>query len=178
MPPMLRPGVWGVEGSQGPQCLAALPRGPNGWGVGDPTVTQTLRWCGGSGYRVETGQEGAEPRRQVPGEKGCRPRRGGAGRWAGAPVLKRPGWDPSAGVSLQLSPRRRPARPCSATATSPGRSSCWVPGGAAPCRRPESFSRAAGYSPRPGGTSPKGVSPAPPLPLQRPLTWASLPAQC
>ena len=53
----------GCRGQPGPTVLGSFAPGPGGWGVGDPAVTRTLRWCGGAGYRVEIGQEGVEPRR-------------------------------------------------------------------------------------------------------------------
>lgn len=56
-----RPGGRDGEGSQGPQCLAASPRGPGRWGGGEPPFTQTLRWRGGSGCSMETGREGVGP---------------------------------------------------------------------------------------------------------------------
>lgn len=95
-----RPGGLGGEGSQGPQCLAASPRGPAGGAVGTPPFTQTLSWRGGSGCSMEMGREGVGTGGRGP--RGERPP-SWPGRWVAAPVLKRPRWKPSAGASLQLS---------------------------------------------------------------------------
>ena len=73
-------------------------------------------------------------------------------------------------VKLSISPGPAPARPrppCQGGAAA-GRLESQLPG--QPAR--------VGYSPRPQGTGFTGLSPAPPLPLPRPLTLASLVAQC
>lgn len=130
MPLMLRPGGWGAEGSQGPQCLAASP---GAWRMGcwrprrhmNPEVVWGL-WLQ-SGNR--TGRSGAQET-EVPGEKPpSRPgRRGEVSRGPGSEEAE---VEAECRGGLQLSPDAARPCSCSATASPSGGSGRRAPGGTA-----------------------------------------------